>query len=76
MERLDTRAGHGNGQPLAAEGLDSLYLTDLKRNPLRKPYGPVESGQAVIVDLGGGAVRHRGGRPRSRVRRRLLFRRQ
>jgi endo-1,4-beta-xylanase len=48
MERLIIRARRGNGQPLAAEGLDSLYLADLKRNPLRKPYGPVESGQAVI----------------------------
>lgn len=48
MDKLIIRANGRDGQPLPAAAFDSLYLTDLDRNPCRRPYGPVEDGAAVI----------------------------
>jgi endo-1,4-beta-xylanase len=48
MDRLLLRARGQNGEPLPASGFDSLYLTDLERSPIRKPYGRVEAGLATI----------------------------
>jgi GH35 family endo-1,4-beta-xylanase len=53
MERLAIRTTRGAGRSLTDKDLDSLYLTDLNRNPLRKPYGPVEPGRIVIESAPG-----------------------
>jgi GH35 family endo-1,4-beta-xylanase len=50
MNRLVIRANGRSGQPLPESAFATLYITDLERNPCRRPYGPVGKGVAMIED--------------------------